>query len=591
MAYGYRESEHRNIPKFVDGNFETKGKIIPVDDTVGIVRITQPTEKSRPVVQASLGMHVEGLAQPHADPSDPNTAIAGSLYRFGREVDQTNFPRRKFRRFVKRWCKKNLVPLDADSDTSFETWVVNTPYTLARKNELRMKYERLCDEHGKKLTAEHYAVKSFIKDECYPDFKHARAINSRTDEYKITVGPILQLISNKVFSLKWFIKKIPIKDRPNYIMNRVQREGKTIFTSDYTSFEAHFKKELKDDCEFVLYQYMTQFLPEAAIFMHNIRFTGLLNTITFKSFKMFIEAKKMSGEMDTSLSNGFTNLMFMLFFCGESGCTNICGCIEGDDGIFVFDGVPPTEEEFFKYGLIIKVIVFAELNHASFCGMVFDMDDLTNVTDPISELVSFGWTTARYAKSKKSVHMCLLRAKALSLAYQYPACPILTKLAYKVCQLTASYDSRRFLQNQATHAFNQYELQMMLEAHQYFDKNNLNREPGIKTRILVQDLYGLTITEQLVLEKYIDDMTEIKPMCHPLIYQHAPSVWEEYYSRFTVSLPIECNFDQRVDCWASVRPKADFSHLRGIKRPTRCIRNLKDHDLVRPNTISCLTRT
>jgi len=516
---------------------------------------------------ASLGMHVDGLAMPHPDPNDTPTVIAGALYRFGRDIDQSNFPMRKFRRFVARWLKKNMTPLPTDSDTSFETWIVGTPYSLKRKNELRRKYDMINDDHLGKLTKNMRKVKSFIKDETYETYKHARAINSRADEFKVTVGPILQLISNQLFALKWFIKKIPIKDRPQYIIDMVTRDGRPIFTSDYTSFEAVFKKKIKQAAEYQLYSYMTKNLPEHEKFMAEIMMTGEINEIMFKLFGMQIEAKKMSGEMDTSLSNGFSNLMFMLYMCHKNGNTNVAGCIEGDDGIFVFDGDPPTEAAFLKFGLLIKILIFNELNHASFCGMVFDLNDRTNVTDPIKELVSFGWTTARYSRSKQSIHNNLLRAKALSLAYQYPACPILSKLAYKVCQLTPGANSLKFLNKQNTYAFNQYELEMMLEAHEYFKKNELLSVPKIGTRLLVEQLYGLSVGSQLILEEYIDSLEEIQPLNHPLIYQNANNVWSDYFERYCSVQTIGRSCNSVMNCWPQARPPAVFTKSTNIRIP------------------------
>jgi hypothetical protein len=537
----------------MNGNVEVK-----LDPSVEITSIRKPVDKSRPVVMASLGMHVDGLAMPHVDPNDTPTVMAGALFRFGRDIDQSGFPMRKFRRFVKRWLIKNMKPLDSNSDTSFETWIKGTPYSLKRKNELRMKYDKINDDHLGKLTKKMRKVKSFIKDETYETYKHARAINSRADEFKVTVGPILQLISNQLFALKWFIKKIPIKDRPQYIIDMVSRDGRPIFTSDYSSFEAVFKKKIKHAAEYQLYDYMTQYLPEHDAFMSEIQMTGEINEIMFKLFNMKIQAKKMSGEMDTSLSNGFSNLMFMLYMCHNNGNTNVAGCIEGDDGIFVFDGDPPTTAEFLKFGLIIKILIFNELNHASFCGMVFDLNDRTNVTDPIKELVSFGWTTARYSRSKQSVHNNLLRAKALSLAYQYPACPILSKLAYKVCQLTPGTNSLKFLNKQNTYAFNQYELEMMLEAHEYFRKNELISEPKIGTRLLVEQLYNVSVGTQIILEEYIDSLTEIKPLSHPLIYSSASNVWSDYFERYCSAQTIGRSCNSVMNCWPQAREPARF---------------------------------
>ncbi len=484
------------------------------------------------MVQASLGVHVHGAALPHPCPGDTATIAAGTTYRVGRRIDRPELHRAKFRAFVKKFLKENLTPLNAEADTSFATWIKNTPYTEARKNELTRKLEKAGIDLNKPCPKDWFKVKSFMKDEVYPTWKHARAINSRTDEFKALVGPIFQLISDKLFATEWFIKKIPIQDRPQYIIDLLHRIGAWYLISDYTSFEAHFIEELQEDCELQLYKYMTKNLPQGKQWYDIIREAKCgTNQIRFKNFTCELKAKRMSGEMDTSTSNGFSNLMFMLYLMSESNCQNVKGVIEGDDGLFVCTGNPPDEKIFRDFGLIIKMGKVSDLNHASFCGMVFDLEERTNVTNPIEELVSFGWTSAKYAKSSKKIHMTLIRAKALSLAYQYPACPILTKFAYKMAQLTASYqNSRQFLDKKGF--TNQYEREMMIKAHEYFDKNGLIREPGPKTRLLVQQLYDISIEDQKAIESHIEQLDSIQPLNIPALHKYMDKSWIDYYDHY-----------------------------------------------------------
>lgn len=515
---------------------------------------------TRPVVKASLGCHVNGASLPHPCSGDTATIAAGARYRMAR-----HFPgrppdlRTEFRSFVRKWLRKNLTPLDPNSDTTLDTWLKKTPYTQARKDELRRKFIKSGLALDQPISSQYLKVKSFMKDECYPEFKHARAINSRTDEFKALVGPIFQLISDKLFALPWFIKKIPIKDRPQYIIDRLMRTGAWYYTSDYTSFEAHFTKELQEDCELQLHQYMTSELPSGKDWFEVISKakTGC-NAISFKNFQCKLDAKRMSGEMDTSTSNGFSNLMFMLFLLKKSGAKHIKGVIEGDDGLFCFMGNEIDKTIFSDFGLDIKLEKFENLNHASFCGMVFDVNDRTNVTNPIEELVSFGWTTAKYARSKDNVHKCLIRSKALSLAYQYPACPILTKFAYKMCELTASYDSLSFVRKGKGKAFCLYETEMILEAHKYFDKNGLLTPPGMRTRLLVEQLYGVTISDQILIEKYIDSLTEIAPIDCPVINRYCQPSWIQYDTHYVTFVRQKSRFfdDAELD-WPSIRNRFD----------------------------------
>jgi len=308
----------------------------------------------RPIVRSSLGCHVCRVALPHPDPSDPPTLEAGVRKRFA-----FNPPKAKpqiledLRRFVQDFCRKHLIPLSPELDTGFETWLEKTPYPEWRKADLRRKHaELLALPNGRE---KYLKVKSFMKDECYTEYKHARGINSRTDEFKTMVGPIFKLIEEAVFKLDWFIKKVPVKDRPAYIMERLFCVSGRYFETDYTAFESLFVAELMDCCEMELYKYMVSELPGGDEFISLIT-KALLgeNECSFKFFTVWVQATRMSGEMCTSLGNGFSNLMFFLFLCWRKGsrCT---GVVEGDDGLFRVDGPAPTASDFRDLGLVIKM--------------------------------------------------------------------------------------------------------------------------------------------------------------------------------------------------------------------------------------------
>lgn len=147
---------------------------------------------------------------PHPDPSDRATMKAGVLKRFLMKPPKSDPAKRiRLRKFVANWLKNNLVPLSPDSDITVETWIEKTNYPRWRKEQLLDKWKKIVDRRDPK----HFRVKSFMKDETYPEYKHARAINSRSDEFKTLVGPIFKLIEKELFKLDWFIKKVPVKDR------------------------------------------------------------------------------------------------------------------------------------------------------------------------------------------------------------------------------------------------------------------------------------------------------------------------------------------------------------------------------------------
>lgn len=569
IAWGYR-SDEVNLPLvWPVYSFKTKNEIT-IDPSTKVISIRKTDRNIRRPVAGTLGIHVEGALCPHPDLIDPSTTVEGALYRFCPKIPGYDISKPAFREFVQNWLKKNLTPLAPDSDVSVESWLAKTSYTLKRKEELYRKFQNIKDKYDSK----HRNVKSFVKDEFYPDYKHARAINSRSDEFKTLTGPIFQLISDELFKRPEFIKKIPVHERPDVMLRDLYQENGKYFCTDFSSFEAHFRKVIMEDCEFQLYEYMTQHLPEHDDFM-KMCFDVIAGTnhIEFKNVLMQIDAKRMSGEMNTSLGNGFSNLMFLLYICSITpGCENVRAKIEGDDGVCSVTGTPPTTDAFKKFGLRVKIETYTDLCRASFCGMVFDIQEKNNVSDPRDVLATFGWTSSRYIRSKKSVHMTLLRCKALSLAYQYPSCPILSSLARRVLFLTRSHEVKNFVEKQGKFLYNQYDIDLFLIA----EKRNrqgllLFAEPGVRTRQLVEELYGIPIAEQLIVEQYFDSMQVIEPINHPVVLSWMPQQWKHYYNNYVCSVsPTSANYDYPTNLWLKIKPEFDASsYMRPSKRSTR----------------------
>nr|WEU70900.1 MAG: RNA-dependent RNA polymerase [Hangzhou tombus-like virus 1] len=488
----------------------------------------------------SLGCHVYGACLPHMDHSDQNTMIAGVMKRIGAKLPQPDrhsdlrAQRRfakvmsEFRRFVSKWLKRNLPPLPADTDYDFESWLRDTNYPEWRKEELRLANSEIVDKYDKK----YYKVKCFMKDETYPTYKHARGIFARSDYAKCLLGPFFKRIEERLYSLPQFIKHIPVKDRPVYISNMLNVPGAKYIATDYTAYESHFTQLVMQNCEFVLYRHMTKLCPDQKYFkwaMDNV--LAGYNTCTFKRFKLGILATRMSGEMCTSLGNGFSNLMLMLFACHRIGskCT---GVVEGDDGLFVCSPRAPTAKEFSDIGFTIKIEKHDSLSTASFCGIVFDEIDKVNVTDPMEVLVGFGWSKTPYVGAKPTRKLELLRSKSLSMLYQYPGCPIIQSLALYGLRVTKHIDMRRFLEKERS--LNWWDRNRLIAAMKAWDEDKLAlcREVPMRTRLLVEKRYGISVQDQIKIEKYLDSLTKLQELKHISIYKYVKFEWGHYFSHY-----------------------------------------------------------
>lgn len=472
----------------------------------------------RSPVAVSLGCPVVGIVPPKPDLDNRYNARAGAEKRF-----LTSLPvpvpslREEFREFVRRKIPENFVPLDPTVDTSVPSWLDKCPYPDSRKQELL----RVWEECGGVIDQKRRRVKSFIKDEFYVDYKYPRPINSRSDAFKCRVGPVFRLIEEVVYKHPVFIKHIPVEDRPQYIMDMLYADGSSFGASDYTSFEAMFDQELMNICEMELYRYMTQHIDDQGWYGEVKRTLTGKNVCLFKTFRTEVAATRMSGEMCTSLGNGFTNWMLCEFVCWKKG-SRLTIVVEGDDGLFRVDGPKPTREDFTKLGADIKLESHTKLEYASFCGVVFDVNDKINVTDPLYAMSTFGWGSRTYLRSNNRKLMMLLRCKALSLAHQYPGCPILGSLAQYGLRVTRSYDVRHYVM-QSRH-INEWERVQLISALKA-EKRIMKVEPPMATRLLVQSLYGIPVSDQINIEHYFDSLDTLQPLVIGVAEVLCPRSW------------------------------------------------------------------
>lgn len=487
---------------------------------------------NRPVLSVSLPFCFTRATPPRPDPSHPPSVVGGAIKRYGYKPPKINKQvMRRFKKFVKMWLRHNLKPLTDTDVPSFDEWLDNTPYSAARKEELRRNW----NNRGRKLSKKDARiVKAFIKDETYPEYKYPRHINSRCDAAKCFFGPIMQACGDKLFSLDWFIKTVPVVDRPKVIYDTLvgnlgPEAGDYIFT-DYTAFEAHFILDVMKVTDGLFFGHMASQLDEAMSLEFMLGLTGIVfgdNFIITKDVNFGVEATRMSGEMNTSLSNGFANLMLFLFLAHENGASDIRGFVEGDDGLFRVTpaSAAPTAEQFAELGMTIKIGTTTRLAEASFCGQVYSMDSLTVVTDPKEALCRLGWSNKRYARAKDPVLLALLRARAYSLVYQYNGCPMLAATGYRLLELTkdAEKDVDRVVQHH-----DWWERAKLIAARQSVPEPKKIDE---STRALVEKTYGVSRDEQIQYENWVSNAQ---------LGQHSPSfetpqVWEEYFERYSTT--------------------------------------------------------
>lgn len=414
--------------------------------------------------------------------------------------------------FVARELVARYKPLELCEIPTVSEWLDNSNYSGPRRRELE---KAGFDSLGCELFSGDYTkLNGFGKRETYLKYKPPRGINSRSDEFKLFAGRLMSAIEKRVYEDPSFIKHVPVKDRPCYIRDRLGNNPGPFYASDFSHFESFFTPEIQQAMEGQLYEYMLQKTPEGRIYSKVLQGK---NVIRYKNFTVSVEGVRMSGEMSTSLGNGFSNLMIW-HYLAERKNIKVIGVVEGDDGLFAqVDGdYTLTTDDFKSVGFEAKIEVHSDLLTASFCGISMS-EDMCSLTDPRKVLLNFGWSHSPSCGPSPRVRGELLKAKAISLLYEHPRCPILSTLAYETIRLCSKFKAR--------YSDNWYDRQLASEVCEFSGWAYSEYEKGISllARTKFEQLYGISVEMQLVLE------SELKNWCGGPLPDIFNSLFEQGY--------------------------------------------------------------
>lgn len=398
----------------------------------------------------------------HPDAGDVQTTVEGAKKRFARTLPKAQDGLlARLALFTSRFCETFFKPLDDIMPFDCRTegvvaepcgrcYCCQSPLSQARLDEYRAAFAKL---HGAKPSRRlRRKIKSFTKSETYaPEVKYARWINSRSDAFKVYSGPFFKEVEKVVFSNPHFVKHVPVAERPALLEAFFQTSRK-YFITDYTAFESHMIKQLMESTELILYRYMGQKYPDLV--------ETICKTISGENrcrhrtgVRVTCQARRMSGDMCTSLGNGFTNLMIALFVLWTEGQWNFDDkgadvLVEGDDGMIAVDKSSKLDvSDFTKLGMTIKLfravspglgLQFPE--HATrdngspqagvaFCGL--NVVDGHCLRDVRPFMAKFAWALNESGASPLR-RAQLLVAKAMSTLAETPACPIISVIAQRV---------------------------------------------------------------------------------------------------------------------------------------------------------------
>jgi hypothetical protein len=466
----------------------------------------------------SLGMPV--YQTPYcADPCNHLNILAAYMKRISPRLPHISLLKiHRLKIFVKKFLLEHFKPIEKviDFQTHLKNWLEqNNTYSVKKKKRMFRIAIRITSNftHTCRLTGKHYLLKSFIKREFYADRKVPRLINSRSDEFKIAVASYIHAIEDKVYQLKYFVKHADVTTLPKRLITL--RKYKYILETDYSSFEGSFSPLYTDVVECELWRYMLQLNPLVLRTILNTyveeqprhnQYTPRKQILNNESYTCKVIGSRMSGEMWTSLANGFSNLMNMLFIA-EQHNLETDGFVEGDDGLFGFqdDAIAPID--FSELGFTIKMKYGRDLSHTSFCGNIFSPETMHVLIDP-EQIIRLNWISdPTYFKAHRRILNNLLKSKALSAYAIGRYTPILGKLCFKIIQLLKTSNKL---------VFEHQDIWWNMQLQKQIDKMTISYcEPDIIDRLLYQQVFHVPIVLQEQMENIIDQATTLSELDLP----------------------------------------------------------------------------
>lgn len=452
--------------------------------------------KEKRTLALSLGVYIPTVVPPMADALDERTVLRGALYRFCRKHPDPNQDYLdELLVFQKQLMSELLTPLENISHRElFDIYMEESHYSERQQKKFRDVYNSIVGVPSRRTHGSFGKVEMF---RCWEGetYKHARCINAPPDEWKVLMGPIIHAVEKRVCQLPWFAKYIPVSQRASHIHELFKTSSPPFYVTDHTSFESSMSPGVLEFIECPLYDYMLQNNDEMKEYM-----TGFIkgtHVCRFSGFKMSIDGVRMSGHSNTSLGNGWVNLMLILFAAHKSKLhrDEVKCIVEGDDGI-VSASQPIDFQVIRDLGFQLKLEPHETIYTTSFCGLMLSRS-IAAFSNPRYVLASFGWTHSGLRHNPR-LRIGLLRAKALSLFYCNPRCPILTTFARRVIQLTAGCDPV-FGTDFWSHRMND---EIVKGKHTTFIE--YNKGITYEDRVDFEQLYQISPTTQIIIEKRLE---------------------------------------------------------------------------------------
>jgi len=413
--------------------------------------------------------------------------VAGMIKRIGGAlpyVHQSKY--RALEQFVRAVLIPFLFPDPKFELKTFDAYIEGRDFTVHKKQQWKEYHDTTMSKLGRYDKRDTY-VATHTKLEFYTEPKFYRGIYARSDRFKASYGPLISSIEDVVYKLQYFIKSVPVTQRPKYIHEFFGEDD--VYSNDHSAYESSNNPYMMNSVLRPIYEHIAS--------SHLDLVNDYMNALTSEQYIKATEytaktfGRRMSGEMDTSLGNGLVNLATIMYVLWSHGAKldDIKVIVEGDDSLFkVVPGV--CEMDFKDLGFSPKLECVGKCYQASFCGMIFTPKDYVNISDPIKALLKLGWCDAKYIDASQRVLDELYRSKLMCAMVQYYQCPVIYPYLYKEFMRIGPGKTR-------TLGF-WYD-----EIIKQFTTIDVSKPPKIlsTTRIHMEEQFGITVASQLAFEQ------------------------------------------------------------------------------------------
>lgn len=461
----------------------------------------------RQTLANQVGPVPHGLAPVLYNGKDPETMAYGAASRVLQAIPEFNEGMlMEFKEFNERLIDDlfdKLGPIEVPM--SRQEYIDSRLWSGSKK----AKYQRIFDDMSDvlELPSSWTELSSFTKTEFYTKLKSARSIQGRDIRMNIIFGPYVLAMQHYLERTGWIIKKVPVRQRPEYIEDKFGHfDDATFVVTDHTRFEAAMCSDLQLVCEA---QFFSRCFPENPTIDSIIdAFTGI-NHCTALMGRVRYETMgvRMSGDPHTSLGNSWTNYAAFAFAC-EKLQLNFDGVVEGDDGLFAVDqdfSLEDMDNIFRSLGFQLKATKVRHPSVAGFCGLYWDPSTMTTVRDPTRALLTLGWSFSADTNASLKLRKQLARAKALSLLAEAPCTPILAVLAFRLLDLTKGIKARiraNYWSDQTMKSMGLYEYE---KGGWIYLNENIPQQMEIpeSARQMMEECFGIDATIQKMQERIL----------------------------------------------------------------------------------------